>query len=561
MAIQWGDFAGWVQAVGSLLALGFAAAAVVATRRTHRLESERDRISAEARDVQAAFARRAQAALVSAWWGADVDNWGAYVRNASETPIYQVYLTVVDADDGSDDYKSHYLVVPPGEVLFCAVPNASAPTARRVKLSFTDAAGARWQRNQYGQLAEQQPTLRVVTAEPRRATVLSRFEADFRAAYGVTVEFRTNAPSHSQREFVADFEGTAGTDTVECPHDWLGDLIARKLIEPTVLAPDHRAAFPDWALAALTVGGRLHALPTTMDTVALFRNTTLVPHPPATFDELIALGQALRDAGRVREVCTVRVGEGGDPFQIWPLFTGAGGWLFGRDAHCWNPARIGLDTPESIAAFGRLRELGEAGTGMLRRSIGRAEAIEAFATGQSPFLLSSSDALQRVRECATPLAIDPVPPFAGGHRADAFTLVHGLAMARNGTNKIIAHDLFADYLTHEHVMSAVSAGIDAPVVLRTSTNEDPHLRQFRAEVEVTVASAEVTAKRVSANGGRAVPISGRRTEWLNRGGATPWSTRCIRVASPTPTRMATVTCAVSGRGWATSRISASTPSG
>jgi maltose-binding protein MalE len=523
MAIQWGDFAGWVQAVGSLLALGFAAAAVVATRRTHRIESERDRVSAQARDAQAAFVRRAQAALVSAWWGANSDGtWGAYVRNASETPIYQVYLTVVDADDGSDDYKSHYLLVPPGEVSFCEIGTANASAARRVKLSFTDAAGARWQRNQYGQLAELQPTLRV-TAESRRATVLSGFADDFRAAYGVTVEFRTDAPSHSQREFVADFEEMSGTDAVECPHDWLGDLIARKLIEPTVLAPDHREAFPDWALATLTVDGRLYGLPTTMDTVALFRNTGLVSHPPATFDEVIALGLALRDAGRVREVFTVRVGEGGDPFQIWPLFTGAGGWLFGRNGHGWNPARIGLDTPESTAAFGRLRELGEGGTGMLRTSIGRTEAIEAFATGQSPFLLSSSDALQRVRECGTPVAIGPVPPFAGGHRADAFTLVHGLAMARNGSNKIIAHDLFADYLTHQHVMSAVSDGIDAPVVLRTSTNDDPHLRQFRtlceagtpmpsfAEMEatwrilgaaeiavITGASAEVTAKRAAA---------------------------------------------------------------
>ncbi|TCO59428.1 extracellular solute-binding protein [Actinocrispum wychmicini] len=219
--------------------------------------------------------------------------------------------------------------------------------------------------------------------------------------------------------------------------------------------------------------------PTTTDTVALFRNTRLAPHPPTTFDELVATGQALRDAGRVRTVFTVRVGEAGDPFQIWPLFTGAGGWLFGRDSSgSWDPATIGLATAESVAAFERLRELGEAGTGMLRRSIGREEALELFTSGRSAFLMSSSDALSRVREAGTPFAISAVPPFADGAASDPFTLVHGLVMTRAGTNKIIAHDLFADYLTHDHVISALSDGVVAPVMMRDSPLRDPHLQQF-----------------------------------------------------------------------------------
>jgi hypothetical protein len=64
-----------MSAFGSVFALGFAAVAVVVTRRTYQIESERDRVNAEARRVQEYFARRAQAALV---------------RRATPRPVRQV---------------------------------------------------------------------------------------------------------------------------------------------------------------------------------------------------------------------------------------------------------------------------------------------------------------------------------------------------------------------------------------------------------------------------------------------------------------------------------------
>ena len=56
----WGDIPTWVSASGSVFALGFAAVAVVVTHRTYRIESERDRVNAEARAAQESSARRAQ---------------------------------------------------------------------------------------------------------------------------------------------------------------------------------------------------------------------------------------------------------------------------------------------------------------------------------------------------------------------------------------------------------------------------------------------------------------------------------------------------------------------
>lgn len=486
MDVVLGSVPQWLSACGSLLALGFAAAAVVATHRTLRIERERDRINAEARAAREFSMRRAQAALVSAWWGQSPDGrWGVFLRNASEAPIYQAYLTVLGPDDRSGGIKAYHIVVPPSrEALFCLVgtelPLRTA--GRRVKLGFTDAAGIRWLRDQYGRLTELQSNMRM-KADEARAAVLSQFKEDFLATYGVTVAFEIE-PLDSQREFVADFYASSGADALICPHDWIGDLIARDVIEPTILSADHRETFPEWALNALSVGGLLYGLPMTVDTVALIRNTELAPRQPATFDELITMGTALRDMGRVDEVFAVRVGERGDPFQIWPLFNSAGGWLFGHAPNGeWDPTQIGLATPESIAALNRLRALGEAGSRLIRRSMDRTEALELFTSGRSPFLLTTSDAMPRIRKAGLHIDVSAVPPFTDGRPAIGFTLVHGLVINKHGANKLTAHDLFADYLARDHVKNAFCDYIDAPVALCGTKIRDPAIQQFLALCE------------------------------------------------------------------------------
>lgn len=488
MSGVWNDIPSWMSAVGSVFALGFAAAAVLIGRRMYGVESERDRVNAEARRAQESFARKAQAASVSAWWGLSEDGQrGAFARNASETPVYQVFLTALGPDDHSDGTKVYSLMVPPSDhPIFFPIEDelpAQRASARRVKLSFTDAAGVRWLRNQYGLLTELQPNLCIKT-DARRGAVLARFEDDFLATYGVKVSFQTSPPGYPQERYVADVQGQTGVDALICPHDWIGDLAARGVIEPTVLAADHRDAFPAWALSALTFGNRLYGLPTTTSTVALIRNTRLAPHLPATFEQLMATGRALRDAGRVSEVFALRVGEHGNPFQVWPLFTSAGGWLFGRTPEGeWDPTQIGLAAPESVAAFERLRSLGEAGMGVLRRSMDADETFELFTAGRTPYLISTPDALEPIRAAGIPVAVSAVPPFAGGQPASAFTLVHGLVMARQGTSKTIAHDLFADYLSHTHVMTALSVDIIEPVALRDTTNPDTAVQQYLALCE------------------------------------------------------------------------------
>ncbi|BCK57177.1 sugar ABC transporter substrate-binding protein [Nocardia wallacei] len=457
----------WMQGAGSLLALVFASIAVVVARRTYGIESERDRVDAERREKQDLFERRSQAARISAWWGENADGEpGVFVRNASEAPVYQLYATILPVDGTGEGAKIQHMVVPPApDPIFLRIsagPAERRRAVRRVMVTFTDASGVRWQRNQYGRLQELQPHVTVV-ADGVRSEALSNFKDDFRDTYGVGVSFVTEGRTLTLDRITDELAAIPDADAAVYPHDWIGELIERNSIAPILLTDDHRAAFPAWTLEALTVDGRLYGIPTTIDTTALLRNTDLVPDAPSSLDELLEIGLALRAEGRVREPLALRVGADGEPFQMWPLFAGAGGRLFDTTADGWDTSRVRLATAESVAALECLRELGEAGMGVLRRSVGKAEALELFVSGRAPFLVTTADALKPIRAAQVPVAVSAVPGLDGARAEPAFTAVHGLMLARHGRSRVTALDLFADYLAHDDVMDALCRHVVAPV--------------------------------------------------------------------------------------------------
>jgi arabinogalactan oligomer / maltooligosaccharide transport system substrate-binding protein len=175
---DWGDVPTWISAVVTLLALAFAAVAAVAARRTYMIESERDRINAQARQAQDAYLRRAQAALMSAWWS-DADS-GAYVRNASDSPAYQAFLTVYN-DTSHSVAKLDLPVVPPSDhAIMHQVELGQIVIGYRVSLTFTDSSGVRWERDRYGHLIELDPRV-VIRTSSEVASVLSALPPTFLA--------------------------------------------------------------------------------------------------------------------------------------------------------------------------------------------------------------------------------------------------------------------------------------------------------------------------------------------------------------------------------------------
>ncbi|MDQ7909317.1 extracellular solute-binding protein [Phytohabitans sp. ZYX-F-186] len=493
VAADWGDVPTWLSSIATILALLFAALAALAAQRVYRIESKRDQVAARARQEQEAFVRRTQAALVSAWWGWGLDGWGAFVRNASETPVYQVGLTVLDIHDPDVGERIDLPIVPPAaEPIFHRselgtglVADGRHAVDYRVEVTFTDSAGVRWIRDQMGRLSELRPEV-LIWADGRRANALGTFAADFLATHGVRLRFHTEQIERLQRRLVDGAEGDEVPDVVVGPHDWVGDLAQRGLIEPLALSQRRRQAFLPAAVTAMTWNGELYGVPYALDTAVLLRNTDLAPEQPATFEELLATGVALRAAGRADEALVVQVGAEGDPYYMYPLLLAAGGWLFGRDAEGRpDPRRLGVTAPETIAAFERFRGLGAQGSGVLRREIDKDRATALFAAGRAPYLVCASRVVSDARRAGVPFVVGPVPPYEGQEPVRPFVSVHGFFLTRRGRNKTIAQDLAAHYLTRTDVALSLYDTQPRPPALRSALDEvvdrDPTMAAFYAE--------------------------------------------------------------------------------
>src|SRR5699024_5145124 len=75
--------------------------------------------------------------------------------------------------------------------------------------------------------------------------------------------------------------------------------------------------------------GQTYGVPYAVETLALFSNSALTDVPePSTFEELVS---AAEDGG-AENILSLPIGESGDPYHMQPIYTSAGGYLFGKDA-------------------------------------------------------------------------------------------------------------------------------------------------------------------------------------------------------------------------------------
>jgi arabinogalactan oligomer / maltooligosaccharide transport system substrate-binding protein len=462
--VQWGDVPTWVSAVATLTALVFAAVAAIYAGRAYRIESERDKQSAGERRDRAELQRRAQATLVSAWWGTqnrenDSPQWGVFIRNASSTPVYENMITITRFHDPEVGDTFEIPVVPPtsqptfhrSEIWSEGVARGVKPAELRVEVMFTDSAGVRWVRDKQGRLFEVLPELTIWT-DSLRAKTLESFSSEFLADHNVTVTFQCPTIEDLHDDFLAAVATGEAPDVLICPHDWIAELAEQKLIDPIELPEQRRNAFNSKAIGAMMWKGKLWGVPYAADTVALLRNLDLAPEPPVTAEDLFEQGWSLCGVKSVREPMVIQVGSG-DAFHIHPWFSSLGGRLLARAGESWDIKRMTASTSES--AYVRLASLGEQGSRVLRREISREEAIRIFSEGATPFMIAAPWAMEPARSAGVRLGVSDIPPFSGGGPARSLIAVHGFCFPSSGKNKAVARQLVFDFLTKMKVARAL----------------------------------------------------------------------------------------------------------
>jgi maltose-binding protein MalE len=260
-----------------------------------------------------------------------------------------------------------------------------------------------------------------------------------------------------------------GPDIFIGPHDRIGGVIESGLLAPIDLGAK-ADLFTDLSLEGFTYqDGLLYGMPYAVENLAFFYNTELVPEPPTTWDEVVAMGTALQEAGDV----TYGFALTGTTYDMFPLQTSFGGYIFGQDADgSWDAADVGIDSEGMIATGEWLQE--RLDEGFMDSSTDWDTAHNLFEQGEIPFLMAGPWALSRIRESGVPYGITSFP--VGTTEGRPFAGVQGFMINALSDNVPLAQAFLTEFVATDEVMQQLQDAGQRPSafksVLEATTDED-----------------------------------------------------------------------------------------
>lgn len=273
----------------------------------------------------------------------------------------------------------------------------------------------------------------VIWTDDVKANALQAPAAKWGEANGLSVAVQAVA-QELQSSFITANDAGNGPDIILAAHDWMGNLVQNGSISPVPLSASASSAVSEVALKGAQYEGQNYGLPFATESLVLFANKSLTDTPaPKSIEELVAAGEA----GGAENILSLPVGEEGDAYHMQPLYTSAGGYLFGTTADGDpDPKDVGVGKEGSLAAAEKISELGKAG--VLKKSISGDNAISLFTEGKAAYLISGPWALSDIKAAGIDYEMSPIPGFEGMNPAQPFAGVVLFYVASKGANAINA---------------------------------------------------------------------------------------------------------------------------
>ena len=319
----------------------------------------------------------------------------------------------------------------------------------------------------------------VVWADETRADIVEEIGAEFTAETGVSVSVVEKAFDNLREDFETQAPSGQGPDVLIGAHDWIGNFIANGLIAPIDLG-DKAAEFEQVSIDAFSFEGQTYGLPYSIENVALLRNTDLAPEQPASWDEMIATGQALVDSGDATLPFAVQMdGEAGDPYHFYPLQTSYGAFVFGQtEDGSWNPDDVQLDNEGGLQFAQDLSTWAQ--DGIVSADVSQDIAKTQFNDGTVPYWITGPWNVPDAQDAGVNLVVEEVPG-PGGEYAAPFVGVQGFMVSDVSENQLLANEFVVNYLGSEEVAQQLfDAGARPPALTAVSeqVSDDPIIAGF-----------------------------------------------------------------------------------
>lgn len=289
-----------------------------------------------------------------------------------------------------------------------------------------------------------------IWADDTRAPIIEDLKDEVLAAYNVELIVELKASLRDDFQVAAPV-GEGPDILFGIPHDQVATMAENGLLAPIDLG-DKLDQFAPVAVGACTFDGELYCMPYATENLGFFYNTDLVATPPATWDELVTVGEALMAEGKVTYVIAL---PGGLDYNMYPLWTAFGGYVFGRDADGnWDDQDVGLDSPGMIAGVTFLQDLVDKGDAPADFDWANNHAL--FETGEAAFIIAGPWALDRIRASGIPYAVADFFPAGPAGEGYPFAGTQGILLNAQSPNLLLAQTFLNEFIATEETMAKLA---------------------------------------------------------------------------------------------------------
>lgn len=228
-----------------------------------------------------------------------------------------------------------------------------------------------------------------------------------------------------------------GPDLYYETHDRIGEKYTQGVAAELILTEEQLSGYQESALEGFTYEGELLGIPSSLETIGILYNKSLISEAPETIEELNnyaeELTNPLNDKYGFLAITT-------DFYFMYPFLTAGNGYVFGEDEQGgYNTDDIGLTEDDVIQGANLIYSWHE--NGFIPESINDDVMSSLFRNGQVGAITSGPWAVEGFREgLGDDLAVAPLPTYNGEH-LESFLGIKGFGVSEYSENKYWATDL------------------------------------------------------------------------------------------------------------------------
>ena len=274
-----------------------------------------------------------------------------------------------------------------------------------------------------------------------RVEVLARLGQQFEQQYGVPVNVSLVDLGEIRNQLLLG--GAEAADMAIIPHDNLGALVENDAVLEIELGAKHSEFRPS-SIEGFTYNGALYGFPLAAENIGFFINPAMVQNAPKTWDEVYQVGKALVENGQADYI----MGFPDATYNVFPVYTSFGGYVFGKDNRGWDAADLGINQKGFVNGLSWLTKLVD--QGLAPQVVDWDGAHVLFESGKAPFIATGPWSLNRFQSAGIKYKIVEFPSGAA-----PFLGVQGIVVSAASPNALLAQSFLVEFLAADGPMTEI----------------------------------------------------------------------------------------------------------